>query len=175
MRHPALLVATLAALLAPCSPAAGQIRLGLAGGPTVPLHSLARVADPGFHGGLLLDVGLPLIPVGARGELMLQRLPGSAAGESYDELRATLNGYFDVLPLPLAGLYVTGGGGMYASRFDPREGASSRPAGWEPGFNVGLGAELNLFLVRPFVEARLHQVLGDRPRSFVPVSVGVFF
>lgn len=173
MRKPACLIA-LAALAFAAAPATAQIGFGVAGGPATPVGSLSDVVNPGLHAGVMADAGLPLFPLGLRAEAMFQRLMQRGDGDHYDEFRATLNGRFDVLPLPLVGAYVTGGVGVYSTQFDAGF-ATNTGRRTDTGFNIGVGAELNLFLVRPIVEARFHRVLADQGRSYIPISIGFFF
>jgi hypothetical protein len=166
--------AAVLALLASATPASAQIRLGVAGGPSTPVGGLSDVVNPGVHGGLVLNVGLPLIPISVRGELMVQRLPGAGDGAALDQVWGAANGRLDLLPLPLVGVYVTAGAGLYSSRFDPNPLATPERT-TDPGINIGVGADIQLFVVRPFIEARYHRVLTDPARGFVPITVGVFF
>lgn len=173
MRNSACIIA-IAALAFAAAPATAQIGFGVAGGPSTPVGSLSDVVNPGLHAGVMMDAGLPLLPFGLRAEAMFQRLLQRADGDHYDEFRATLNGRFDVLPLPLVGAYVTGGLGVYSTEFDPGFAINTGRRA-DTGFNIGVGAELNLFVVRPILEARFHRVLADQGRSYIPISVGFFF
>jgi hypothetical protein len=169
-----LIAVAAAALLAHAAPASAQISLGVAGGPSTPAGGLSDVVNPGLHGGLVLDLGLPLIPIAVRGEVMVQRLPGAGERDAFDLVWAAANGRLDLLPLPLIGVYVTGGAGLYSSRFDPNPLVSPERA-TDAGINIGVGGDLNLFLVRPFIEARYHRVLTSPGRGFVPITLGVYF
>lgn len=151
-----------------------QVRLGVGGGPVTPVGSLADVTNAGFHGGVVLELGVPLLPVSLRGDLMLQRLPGTGDVPNLNEVYATANARFGVLPIPLVSAYFTGGVGMYSSSWDADPAATTSRT-TDVGVNVGIGGSANLIVVRPFIEARLHRVFGDNARSFVPVTVGVYF
>jgi hypothetical protein len=173
MRHRSHVVALLL-LLACAAPGWGQVSLGVAGGPSSPVGGLGDVVNPGLHAGLVVDLGLPLIPIALRGEVMYQRLPGVGANPAFNQVWAAANGRLDLLPLPLLGLYVTGGPGIYSSSFSTVPGGDSTRSN-DVGINLGVGADVNLFMVRPFVELRYHRVLTDPARAFVPLTVGVFF
>jgi hypothetical protein len=154
--------------------ASAQLRVGVAGGPATPLGDFGDPLERGFHGGVVLDAGVPLFPVGVRADLTYLRLPaGDASGQDYSQVAGTLNARVDLLPIPLLDAYAIGGVGLYASDYaDAVPGASG---GWatEPGINLGVGASVNLIFIRPFAEVRYHRVMKDPARSFVPLTVGV--
>jgi hypothetical protein len=172
MRYPILAAAC--ALLALNQPAEAQVSIGVAGGPSTPVGSLGDLVRPGLHAGVVLDVGLPLIPLGARGEAMFQRLPGGGGMDDFDQVWVTANGRFDVLPLPLLGAYVTGGVGLYSSTFNAQHGVTGDRV-TSTGVNAGVGADINMLMVRPFIEVRYHRVLTDPARAFLPITFGVYF
>lgn len=165
-----------AALFVVCvaaQPLHAQVGLGVAGGPSIPVGSLSDVVNTGLHGGIVLDVGLPLLPFGIRGDLMYHHMPGVADGTSFRQFAATANARFSLLPLPLVSAYITAGPGLYASDF-AIDGVDTE---WSTnaGVNAGVGARVNLLVVRPFLEARFHRVFGDGPWGFVPITLGIFF
>lgn len=165
-----------AAVLLAASPGAhAQVGLGVAAGPVFPTGSLGDAVESGFHAGVVADVGIPFVPFGVRGDLTYQRLPGAGDLPSYSHFAVTVNGRLSVVPLPLVAPYVTAGLGLYSSAYhaDVAEPAPGRDT--EMGLNGGVGARLNLLVVRPFVEARYHRVMADPARAFVPITVGVFF
>jgi hypothetical protein len=172
MRYPIL--AALCALLVLGQPVHAQVSIGVAGGPSTPLGSLSDAVKPGFHGGVVLDLRVPLLPLAVRGEAMVQRLPGAGGMDPYDVMWGAANGRFDVLPLPMVGAYVTGGAGLYSSRFNADQGAAGERT-TSAGLNLGIGADLNLLVIRPFIEARYHRVLSDPARAFLPITFGVYF
>jgi hypothetical protein len=151
-----------------------QIGFGVAGGPSFPAGDLSNVVNAGFHAGVVAELGIPLFPLGVRADLMLQQMPGIGNNSDFRQLAGTVNGRFGLLPLPFVSAYVTAGAGLYGSSFQPSTGTTD---GWtqNAGINGGLGARLNLFVLRPFVEARYHRVMGDQARSFIPVTFGIFF
>jgi hypothetical protein len=171
--HAALLAAGLF-LLPAAVPA--QVTLGAAAGPSFPVGRLADRVEPGFHGGLVLQAGLPLLPVGIRADLMLQQLPGTAGGDGFSQFYGTLNGRVGLLPIPLVSLYATAGVGLYSSTYAADRAADAETGRrTDTGINGGVGARLNLLVVRPFVEARYHRVPGEPARGFLPVTVGIWF
>lgn len=165
----------LALLIALPSAAAAQVGIGVAGGPVVPLGDLGDRLESGFHGGVVLDVALPLFPVGFRGDLFYQRLPGAGSQESYDHLSVTANARLTLLPLPLLSGYVTAGAGLYSSDYDADLPEPLGARRTHVGLNGGVGARVTVVLVRGFVEARYHRVLTDPARAFLPITVGIAF
>ena len=162
------------AVLASVGEAHGQVRLGVAGGPAHALGDFGDALDAGFHGGIVADFGLPLIPLSLHGDLMYQRnAAASPQVDDYSHVAATANARLDLIPLPLVSAFVTGGVGLYAS--DYPDDALDASSGWstEPGINVGVGAALSLLFLHPFVELRYHRVLSDPARSFVPLTIGL--
>jgi hypothetical protein len=153
-----------------------QLRIGVGGGPTLPTGNLADAVDAGFHAGVVLDLGMPLLPFGVRADLVYQQLPGANGGDSFRQIAAIANGRVGLLPVPLLSAYITGGLGVYASDFS---GDVTLPAtnGWSTdiGVNGGAGARVNLLVVRPFVEIRYHHVLTNPGRDFLPITFGIFF
>jgi hypothetical protein len=168
-----LAAAVAASLLTLSSDAQAQVRIGVGAGPVTPLGDLADAVDTGLHGGLALELGLPLLPIGLRADAMVQRFSGRGDVGNLNEFYGTLNGRFDVLPVPLLSAYVTAGGGLYSSKWDAAGGSSERQTDF--GINAGVGGSIGLVVVRPFIEVRAHRVLGDNARTFVPVTIGVFF
>jgi len=151
----------------------GQIGIGPFLGPSFPVADLADVVSAGFHGGLALDVGIPFVPIGARGDLTLQYMPGNGDVDDFFQLFATASARLRFVPATFFSLHLLGGGGVYGSSFerDLEDGDFSL----DYGLNGGLGARLGLFGIRPFIEARYHYVFSDPGRAFVPLSIGFFF
>lgn len=168
---------TAGALIFAAPTADAQVNLGVAGGPTIPAGDLSDVVDPGFHGGVVADIGVPLLPFGVRGDLMFQHLPGAGDLDSFQQLSGTVNGRFSLLPVPLVSLYLTGGIGLYGSQYDGDRTDTVGDDSWSAdfGLNGGVGARLNLLVLRPFIEARYHSVMADETRAFIPVTIGVYF
>jgi len=170
----AALAAALTLLAGITTTANAQAGFGFAGGPSYPVGELGDVVDSGFHAGVTMDAGLPLLPVGIRADLMFQHLPGRAGSASFRQVAGTVAARVGVLPLPVLSPYLLGGVGLYASSFDPDPEVDG-DWGTDAGINFGAGVRLNLLVIRPFVEARYHRVLSNPGRGFVPITVGVHF
>jgi hypothetical protein len=162
------------ALLTAAHPAHAQLRVGVAGGPVYPLGDLGDALQRGYHGGVVFDAGLPLLPLSLHGSLMFQRNQASdREDQDYRHLAGALNARFDLLPIPLVAAYVTGGAGMYLSDYIDDQIAGV--PGWaaEPGVSGGVGASLSLIVAQAFVEVRYLRKLSQPARSFLPVTIGV--
>jgi hypothetical protein len=158
------------------APAArAQAGFGVAGGPSFPMGDLKNLVNPGFHGGVVLELGIPLLPIGLRADGMFQQLPGAAGGQNFRQVAGTVNGRLGVLPIPFISAYVTAGAGIYASDFAGGQATAGTSWNSDVGINGGIGGRLNLLVIRPFIEARYHHVMTSPSRAFVPVTVGVFF
>ncbi len=177
MRFPIILSSLLVLLLA--MPAQAQIpgiSVGLAGGPTFPTGDLGDVADAGFHVQGVAELSLPLLPIGIRANADFHQMSTLADGNSR-QLFVNVNGVVSVpiVPLLLKG-YLTGGPGIYHSRFSSDAPGFGDANETNPGVNVGAGVQLGLVLVDLFLEARYHHVLGgDGSPTFVPVTFGIMF
>jgi hypothetical protein len=168
----AIAALTLAMITAPAAQA--QVNLGIAGGPVSPVGQLADVADAGFHGGVVVDLGIPLLPFGVRGDVMFQRLPGAGGGADFNQLFGTVNGRVGLIPIPLLSAYATAGAGLYSSSF-AGDRADDTGRSVDTGLNAGVGARVNLIFVRLFIEGRYHRVLAEPARAFIPITAGIFF
>jgi hypothetical protein len=170
-----IMVTSCALALGATAPAHAQIGFGVGAGPSTPVGGLADLVDAGFHGSLVADMGLPLLPIGLRADLMFQRLPGRDDRQSFNQVSATVNGRLSVLPLPLVSAYLTAGAGLYRGEAPVPANMTATGSTTDAGINAGVGGRINLIVVRPFVEARYHRVLADPARAFIPITVGVFF
>jgi hypothetical protein len=164
-KAPALVLALVLGLALPTS-ADAQFRFGFAGGPSFPMGDLSDQADTGVHvrGGLSLQ--LPLIPVGARLDVLWQNLPSRQTG-SYTQLGALLNGTLR-MPLPIVKPYLVAGVGQMRHD-EPGDVPTVTDFAWA----AGAGVDLRLLIFGAFVEAR-YLDWGNGNRS-VPVTVGVTF
>jgi hypothetical protein len=161
-----------------------QIRFGVKAGPSFPMgEELTEFveASTGWHVGGLVDVGLPLLPVGGRLEALYQRLPSDHFGH-HETVAGIANAR---LGIPGFGLlpvrpYLIGGVGFYGTRLGedvahgPGADHGSDDFDVDIGFNAGVGVSLGLAILNAFAEARIH-VLPDHQQLFVPLSIGIRF
>lgn len=178
-----LSMAALLAALALPAVAEGQIGFGIAGGVAQPVGDFGNVAVAGplFSG--LLNLSIPLAPVGLRfegslGQYDYKSTVGSTGGK-VRMLSATANAMVST-PGPI-GPYVIGGIGYYRSTADC-SGCSTESN--KVGYNGGVGLRAGLFGLAAFVEARFHHIPGASAPTigglttntqFIPLSVGVTF
>ncbi len=152
------------------------ISVGLAGGPSFPTGDLGDYTDAGFHLQGVAELSLPLLPFAVRANADFHQMSGSVDGTSR-QLFANVNAVFRVpiVPLLLNG-YLTGGPGIYHSRFSDGILGFGGSHETNVGFNVGAGVQVGFVLIDLFLEARYHNVLGgDGSPTFVPVTVGIMF
>lgn len=177
MLRPVLVALTLTAAAA--TAASAQVRISLAGGPTVPVGILADDVDLGYHAQLSAALGLPALPIGVRFDGALNQFPETAGDGSFRMISGTANA---VLSVPSIGFvpYLIGGLGVYRSEWLHDEEEPGHDHGDEAttnlGANVGVGARLVLPSLAVFAEARLHHLFteGEEVR-FAPISLGIRF
>lgn len=167
---------TTACLLALGVPAAtaAQVHLGVGGGPVIPLGHLGEEAETGFHLQGSLGLQIPLLPVGARADLLLQRFPDEHDG-SFTAMGGLLNGTLR-LPFPIVRPYVIGGVGMMRQSepdVDHGDHAHTGETQTEFAFGVGAGVQLRLLGFGGFAEARFLD-WGNSNRS-IPLTIGITF
>jgi hypothetical protein len=172
------------------------VRFGIMGGATLPLSDLSNEEKTGWNAGVLVSIGVPLVPVSFRIDGQWQQLghktytvtEAGAATASFPNLRI-IDGTANVVYTFGAALptkfYLIGGAGVYNERFtDPNSDLSV--SGTKFGLNGGVGFKFQLTGFATFIEARYHNVIhgtsvGDGDNStakslqFVPISVGITF
>jgi hypothetical protein len=150
------------------------IDIGFAGGPTYPLGSLGDEASTGFHLRGSFGLEVPLLPIGARADLLWQRFPYPEDG-AVTTLGGLLNGTLR-MPLPLVRPYLIGGVG-YMRHDEPETQHGDHAHAGETytdfAFAVGAGIGLRLLGFGGFVEAR-YLDWGHGNRS-VPLTLGFTF
>lgn len=168
--------AALGALAVVPAGAGAQVGMGIGGGPSTPLGDFGDEAGTGFHAQASLSIGVPLLPVGGRGDLMYQQFPDEHSG-TFRQVGGLASATLG-LPLPLIVLspYAIAGVGVFhhsapdAAHGDhTHHGASGSAAAW----NLGAGVRLGLPGISASLEARYLDT-GNAVRS-VPVTVGIRF
>jgi len=157
----------------PMASAQSPISLGVGAGVTVPRNDLEAITDRGYHGMATLRVGLPLLPVHLRGDVMHGQLAGTSSGAGDLQVTsASVNVGYDVIPLAVFSVYAIAGAGYYWTKLDDPAGDRVRTGGW----NAGAGVRISLGPVRLFGEARYHVINVDSGDAHVvPVTVGIMF
>jgi hypothetical protein len=173
----------IAVLMAPCIlalalPAGADaqipgVRLGLAGGPSLPLGALADEAGTGVHVRGSLGLEIPLIPLALRGDLLWQQFPDDIDG-TFTGLAGLLNATWR-LTFPVVQPYLVGGGGFlrYSEPDEPHgDHAHEGESGTNFAFAAGAGLQFRLLVFGGFVEARYLD--WGRHRA-IPLTVGITF
>ncbi|MEP7087791.1 MAG: outer membrane beta-barrel protein [Gemmatimonadota bacterium] len=168
------------------------VRFGIMGGATVPLSDFSDAAKTGWNAGILMNIGVPLVPVSFRIDGQWQQLKGKnfdvgKGGVSHDDFRI-IDGTANVVYTFGAALptkfYLIGGAGVYNVRVKNTD-FDLNASGTKFGLNGGVGFKFQLTGFSTFIEARYHNVIhgtdiGDvsgnaKSLQFVPISVGITF
>jgi opacity protein-like surface antigen len=200
MKRSAITAAVLGLILsAAAAPVSAQaivsspIRFGIMGGATVPLSDFSDNAKTGWNAGILMNIGVPLVPVSFRVDGQWQQLTGKDfdAGKGFithDDFRI-IDGTANVVYTFGAALptkfYLIGGLGAYNVRVK-NDDLNASASSTKFGLNAGVGFKFQLTGFATFIEARYHNVIhgtavgdinGDNAKSlqFVPISVGITF
>jgi opacity protein-like surface antigen len=176
-------VATVAALSLAAAPAHAQApHFGISAGASVPTGDFKDAADNGFNLNGLVDIGLPMAPIGFRGEVGWNQF--DIKGGTNDKWRI-FNGTANVVLTPStimpAKPYLIAGIGAYNVRasgenIDLLFGESQSET--RVGFNGGVGFKAGLGGLGAFLEARYVSISGkngDSALNYVPVTFGITF
>jgi hypothetical protein len=160
------------ALCASMGAASAQLSTGIGAGPAFPASGLDGYGN-GFQVQGMLSLSLPLLPIGVRGDLLFQSLPGEGAlaARNYRKLGGVVNATLDVLPIPLFPVrpYLLGGVGLF--NHGP-SGAEST----DPGLLAGAGVRVGLPGIRVLAEGRMQSVNAEGGRRVsIPLIVGLSF
>jgi len=192
----AVLGLVLSAAAAPISAQAivgSPVRLGIMGGATAPLSDFSDVAKTGWNAGVLVNIGVPLVPVSFRVDGQWQQLQGKnydggGGLVTHDDFRI-IDGTANVVYTFGAALptkfYLIGGAGVYNVRVK-NDDFDVNASSTKFGLNGGVGFKFQLTGFSTFIEARYHNVfkgsaVGDvnddnaKSLQFVPISVGITF
>jgi len=191
MRRTVVGVVAVIGSFAIAAPASAQLvsspaRFGIVGGGTFPVGNLSDAASSGWHAGALVDLGLPLVPLGFRVEGAWHQLgsksflvPDGEGGATTESEKArviavTLNATYAFGPQPVIKPYIIGGVGGYNVKFEPSNGSSFSETRF--GINLGAGLRVQLTGFSTFAEIRWHDVFTTGSSvQMLPVSVGVTF
>lgn len=169
MRHLSLVLAVLA--LAP-SAVEAQPRLLVGGGFTAPNGQISDVAEPGYHLQAGLQVTIPTLPLGLRGDGGYHRMAATSVDASQAEILA--GSLSVVFFLPGVGLqpYFLGGIGSYQTEAGPVDDPQKvTDTGYHGGFGVAIGG----LGFGGFAEVRYVQIQSDASARLIPVTLGFRF
>jgi opacity protein-like surface antigen len=144
----------------------------MAVGATAPVSAYGSDKNVGYHIGLLLDVRVPISPLGFRVDGDFHELKYSSNSTKEQIWALTGNA---ILKLPTGtplSPYVIGGAGIYNSRRNLFLRSRSNTDG---GANIGGGLRLDLSDLTAFAEVRYHRAGGTDGIRLVPVTVGLLF
>lgn len=167
-KHVPVCAGLAAALVFFAAPADAQLRpweISIAGGPSFPTSDLDDVAGTGYHVQGSIGFGIPLFPLGLRGDVLWQEVPHDVDG-NFRQIGGIANATLG-MPLILIEPYVLGGIGVFSVSAPDTESETTT------GFNVGAGLEAGLLGLKGFVEARYLDA-GNRHRT-IPLTVGIRF
>lgn len=182
MSRTLLTVAFLAALSVPAV-AEAQVGFGVAGGVAQPIRDFGNyaVAGPTYSG--IVNVSIPLAPVGFRFEATYGKYDYkpflTSDGGHVRMLSGTANAMLS-MPGPI-GPYVIAGIGYYRSTANGNGGSGETN---KVGYNAGLGLRVGLFGLSAFAEARFHHIPGPNTATIrnvptgtdlVPLTIGLTF
>jgi opacity protein-like surface antigen len=186
-----IVVATSAALLAAALPAAAraQAHFGISAGASIPESRFGESVNTGFNVNGMVNVAVPLSPLGFRGEVGFNRFD---FGSNVNGNVRMLNGTANVVLMPsyvmTAKPYLIAGVGVYnvKSSFDNADAplgslfraSASESSDTRLGFNGGVGLSFGLGPIGTLLEARYVTVNGKNgggSLAFIPVSFGITF
>lgn len=161
----------LLAVLLPVA-ASAQPRLLVGGGFSAPNGQITDVADPGYHLQAGLQVSIPTLPVGLRGDGAYHRMAATTADLAQTEILAgSLSLVFN---LPGVGLqpYFLGGIGSYQTEAGPVDDPQkATDTGYHGGFGVAIGG----LGFGGFAEIRYVQIQSATTARLIPVTLGFRF
>ena len=161
---------------------------GVSAGASIPQSSFGDGVNTGYNVNGMVNVGIPLSPLGFRGEVGWNRF--DLSGNSVSGNVRMINGSANVVLVPstvmTAKPYLIAGVGAYnvnttvdnSGGLLGTGGFTSSSSDTRLGFNGGIGFSFGLGSVGTIVEARYVSVNGKNGSSslsFVPVSFGITF
>ncbi|HEX6533090.1 MAG TPA: outer membrane beta-barrel protein [Gemmatimonadaceae bacterium] len=180
----AVLVAASNAPLAAQAIVGSPVRFGIAGGATVPIGDLKDASKTGWHAGALVDIGLPLVPIGFRVDGMWNQLGKKTFADGTEIKNRVIYGTADALytfgsMLPTK-FYLIGGIGVYNLKGEvnnsPVLGTDVSDTQTKFGVNAGAGLRFQLTGFSTFIEARWHDIFtSGSSTQMIPISVGLTF
>ncbi|HEY2065314.1 MAG TPA: hypothetical protein VGG84_05105 [Gemmatimonadaceae bacterium] len=159
----------------------------VSGGLSMPVSDLSDQVNSGYNLNLGLNVGAPIVPVGARVELGYNSFDGKSGGffggGTARIISGTANAILNLGPTSAAP-YLIGGLGIYnfhgSTTFTTLSGTTTASSdNTKAGVNVGGGLRFPLGGISTFLEARYHVMLGDKAdftnSQFIPITFGIQF
>lgn len=153
----------------PGVPGINPFSFGVEAGPAFPVGDFGNYAKTGFTADALVDVRLPVVPIGLRFEGGYAGFGGNNGYAGTHIVSGTANVVLRASPVALSLVrpYLIGGVGIYGQ---------NRALGTSGGFNVGGGVSVPLVAITAFADVRYTHVFNTGVKTnFVPVRVGIRF
>lgn len=175
MRHRLLTALALLSLMPASALAQRPLKLGIAGGISVPSADLADGTGPGWNALATIALSTLMQPIGLRLDIAHAEF---LQDEGVDTPRptlssATLNATYR-LPMtdsPVSPYLITGLG-LYRTDCSGGSCEGSNHFGW----NAGAGTKVNVLGLLTFLEARYHSAnAGTGRAAYIPVTLGLMF
>lgn len=167
MRTRNLLVLSTLATLAFAAPAHAQASFGVAAGAAFPSSDVSTYAKMGYNVSAMVNLGAPLVPIGARIEGMFNQLDIKNSSDKDNVVGVTANLTYGIGSALVASPYLIGGAGWYQEKIN----SATRSGG---GFNIGAGVRLPLTGFSTFIEARYHKMFSEN-MAVIPITFGINF
>lgn len=182
--------ALLSLTLAPAAHAQAQMmpHFGISAGASIPQSSFGDGVNTGYNVNGMVNVGIPLSPLGFRGEVGWNRfdLSGNNASGNVRMVNGAVNVVLAPSTIMTAKPYFIAGLGVYnvkttgnsAGGILGGSGLTTSTADTRLGFNGGIGLAFGLGSVGTLLEARYVTVNSSNNSgslSFVPISFGITF
>jgi opacity protein-like surface antigen len=182
--------ALLSLTLAPAADAQAQMmpHFGISGGASIPQSSFGDGVNTGYNVNGMVNVGIPLSPLGFRGEVGWNRfdLSGNNASGNVRMVNGALNVVLAPSTVMTAKPYFIAGLGVYNVKTSVNNTSgillgnsfNSASSDTRLGFNGGIGFAFGLGPVGTLLEARYVSVNSSSNSgslSFIPISFGITF
>ena len=160
------------------------VQFGIVGGTTVPVGNLDDIATSGWHAGVLMNIGLPLVPLGFRVDGVWHETGTKTFGDGNSAkariIAGTLDATYALGAVPILKPYLIGGVGVYNVKFTntavPHIGSGDSESETRFGINAGIGLRVQLTGFSTFIEARWHDIFTTgNSQQMIPLSVGITF
>jgi hypothetical protein len=166
------------------------VRFGIMGGATAPVGDFSDVAKTGWNAGVLLDIGLPLVPLGFRVDGTWNQLGDKTLDDGATIknrfIAGTVDAVYTLNSLAMTKFYLIGGVGVYNFRQKNDNLPIATPGGvvltstshteTKFGVNAGAGFRVQLVGFSTFIEARWHDVFtSGTSAQMIPIDVGITF
>ena len=155
-----------------------QAHFGVSAGVSMPTSTFGDAVKSGYNASALLSYSVPLAPIGVRAEFGYNRFDYDGGGGNTQILDGAVNLLVSSPASSVIKPYVTGGLGVYRTKWSSTGLLSSESTNTKLGFNGGAGLSFGLTGFQTHVEARYVYITkenGADAVKYVPVSFGILF